>query len=70
MTTLAGLVGNYPLLVASGAGSLSRLSLGTTVFSGTLVSTFLSLFVVPVLYIVITSIRVYLSNRGSHALKH
>lgn len=62
MTTLAGLVGNYPMLVASGAGSLSRLSLGTTVFGGTLVSTFLSLFVVPVLYIVITSIRVYLQK--------
>ncbi|MGG6266038.1 efflux RND transporter permease subunit [Leptolyngbya sp. AN03gr2] len=57
MTTFAGLMGNYPLLVASGAGSLSRLSLGTTVFGGTLVSMFLSLCVVPVLYILITAIR-------------
>lgn len=62
MTTFAGLMGNYPLLVATGAGSLSRLSLGTTIFGGMLVSTFLSLFVVPVLYIVVTSIRVYLSK--------
>jgi HAE1 family hydrophobic/amphiphilic exporter-1 len=43
--------------VATGAGSASRQSLGTAVFGGMFVATFLSLFVVPILYIVITQIR-------------
>ncbi|NJO94170.1 MAG: hypothetical protein HC820_07105, partial [Hydrococcus sp. RM1_1_31] len=36
-----------------GAGAGSRQSLGTAVFGGMLVATFLSLFIVPILYIVI-----------------
>jgi multidrug efflux pump subunit AcrB len=39
-----------PLLLASGFGSGSRVSIGTVVFSGLLVATVLSLFVVPVIY--------------------
>ncbi|MDM9384695.1 efflux RND transporter permease subunit [Chlorogloeopsis sp. ULAP01] len=57
MTTVSTLIGSYPLLVATGAGSASRLSLGTAVFGGMFVSTFLSLFVVPILYIIIIKIR-------------
>jgi hypothetical protein len=36
--------------VARGAGAASRVSIGTVVFSGLLVSTALSLFVLPVIY--------------------
>lgn len=57
MTAIAALLGAYPMLFPTGAGSASRQSLGTAVFGGTLVTTFLSLFVVPVLYIVIGKIR-------------
>lgn len=57
MTAIAALLGAYPMLFPTGAGSASRQSLGTAVFGGTLVATFLSLFVVPVLYIVIGKIR-------------
>jgi len=53
MTAFSGLVGFFPLVVASGAGGASRRSLGTAVFGGYLVATFLSLFVVPILYILI-----------------
>lgn len=60
MTALSTLLGIFPLTVATGAGSASRQSLGTTVFGGMLMATFLTLFVVPVLYIVITKMRVYL----------
>lgn len=60
MTALSTLIGIFPLVVATGAGSASRQSIGTAVFGGMLVATFLTLFIVPVLYIVITSIRVYL----------
>jgi HAE1 family hydrophobic/amphiphilic exporter-1 len=53
MTAISTLVGIFPLVIAIGAGAGSRQSLGTTVFGGMLVATFLSLFVTPVLYIVI-----------------
>ena len=57
MTAISTLLGIWPLAVATGAGALSRQSLGTAVFGGMLIATFLTLFVVPVLYIVIGSIR-------------
>ena len=53
MTAVSTLLGIFPLVVATGAGSGSRQSLGTAVFGGMLVASFLSLFVVPILYIVI-----------------
>jgi len=55
MTAISTLLGIFPLIIATGAGSASRQSLGTAVFGGMVVSTVLSLFVVPVLYIVIVS---------------
>jgi HAE1 family hydrophobic/amphiphilic exporter-1 len=53
MTAISTLVGIFPLVIATGAGAGSRQSLGTAVFGGMLVATFLSLFVVPILYIVV-----------------
>jgi hydrophobic/amphiphilic exporter-1 (mainly G- bacteria), HAE1 family len=53
MTAISTLIGIFPLVIATGAGAGSRQSLGTTVFGGMLIATFLSLFVVPILYIVI-----------------
>ena len=62
MTAISTLLGTYPLVVATGASSASRQSLGTAVFGGMLVATFLSLFVVPILYIAIGSVRLQLSR--------
>lgn len=56
MTALSFIFGIIPLVFAEGAGSGSRISLGTAVFGGMIVSTFLSLFVVPILYIVVRSL--------------
>ncbi|PZD71247.1 Efflux pump membrane transporter BepE [Acaryochloris thomasi RCC1774] len=53
MTAISTLIGIFPLVIASGAGAASRRSLGTAVFGGMFIATFLSLFVVPILYIVI-----------------
>lgn len=55
MTAISTLIGIFPLVIASGAGAASRQSLGTAVFGGMFIATFLSLFVVPILYIVIKS---------------
>jgi len=57
MTSFAFILGIVPLVVASGAGSSSRHSLGTPVFGGMILSTFLNLFLVPVIYVLIVNIR-------------
>lgn len=65
MTVFSGLVGFAPLLVAKGAGAMSRWSLGTALFGGYLISTILSLFLVPVLYVVIKNLeRQFFSDDG------
>jgi len=56
MTAVSTLLGIFPLTIATGAGAASRQSLGTAVFGGMFVATFLSLFIVPILYIVVTKI--------------
>ncbi|MBE9063978.1 efflux RND transporter permease subunit, partial [cf. Phormidesmis sp. LEGE 11477] len=58
MTAISTLSSIFPLVIATGAGAGSRQSLGTAVFGGMLVATFLSLFIVPVLYIVIKGFTV------------
>ncbi|NJO08959.1 MAG: efflux RND transporter permease subunit [Leptolyngbyaceae cyanobacterium SL_1_1] len=63
MTAISTLSSIFPLAIASGAGAASRRSLGNAVFGGMFVATFLSLFVVPILYIVIKQLSDrYLSN--------
>jgi HAE1 family hydrophobic/amphiphilic exporter-1 len=52
MTAISSLFGFLPLVFASGAGARSQTSLGTVVFGGLLVATLLSLFVVPVFFVV------------------
>ena len=53
MTSIAFILGVLPLVFASGAGAAGRHSVGTTVFGGMIVSTFLNLFIIPVLYILV-----------------
>ncbi|MBW4556177.1 MAG: efflux RND transporter permease subunit [Trichormus sp. ATA11-4-KO1] len=71
MTAFSTLLGIFPLTIATGAGAGSRQSLGTTVFGGMLIATFLSLFVVPILYIVIktTTERFIKPNRHQMQLE-
>ncbi len=57
MTSLAFILGVVPLVVASGAGENGRHSVGTTVFGGMIMSTFLNLFFIPVLYLIIEAWR-------------
>jgi len=56
MTAISSLFGFVPLVFASGAGARSQTSLGAVVFGGLLVATVLSLFVVPVFYVVMKSL--------------
>ena len=56
MTSFAFILGVLPLVFASGAGSQSRHSVGTTVFGGMIFSTVLNLFFIPVLYVIVRSL--------------
>jgi len=53
MTSLAFIIGVIPLVFAEGAGSQARQVIGTTVFGGMIFSTLLSLFIVPVQYVIV-----------------
>ncbi len=53
MTSFAFILGVLPLVIASGAGSAARHSLGTAVFSGMLAATLLGVLLVPVLYVTV-----------------
>jgi HAE1 family hydrophobic/amphiphilic exporter-1 len=54
MTSLAFILGVAPLLFASGAGAVARQTIGWTVFGGMLAATSLAIFIVPVLFFIIT----------------
>jgi HAE1 family hydrophobic/amphiphilic exporter-1 len=63
MTSLAFILATVPLVLASGAGSASRRSLGTAVFGGMILSTVLNLFVVPVVYVAFAAMRKRFAGR-------
>jgi hydrophobe/amphiphile efflux-1 (HAE1) family protein len=54
MTSMAFILGVVPLVFASGAGSVARKTIGYTVFGGMLAATSLAIFIVPVLFYIIT----------------
>ncbi len=56
MTSLAFILGVVPLAISNGAGAVARQTIGFTVIGGMLAATFLAIFFVPVLYVVITKI--------------
>lgn len=56
MTAFSTVIGAVPLAWASGAGSGSRTSIGTAIIGGMMASTFLSLFLVPVLFLTIEKV--------------
>ncbi|MCH2132811.1 MAG: multidrug efflux RND transporter permease subunit [Phycisphaerales bacterium] len=57
MTAVSFAVGVIPLVVATGAGAVSRQSLGTVVFGGMVLATVLTLILVPIFYVILETIR-------------
>jgi hydrophobe/amphiphile efflux-1 (HAE1) family protein len=53
MTSFAFILGVFPLVVASGAGAVSRHSIGTGVFAGMLFATTVGIFFIPLFFVVI-----------------
>jgi len=54
MTSLAFILGVLPLVFASGAGAVARRTIGLTVLGGMLAASTLAIFIVPVLFVLIT----------------
>ncbi|HTI09702.1 MAG TPA: efflux RND transporter permease subunit [Puia sp.] len=54
MTSIAFILGVLPLALASGASSVARNTIGWTVLGGMIAATSLAIFIVPVLFVVIT----------------
>ena len=57
MTSLAFILGVMPLVFATGAGQEGRHSVGTAVAGGMLFATFLNILFIPILYVVIQTLR-------------
>jgi HAE1 family hydrophobic/amphiphilic exporter-1 len=56
MTAFAFILGCVPLWMAAGSGAASRQILGTTVIGGMLAATFVSIFLIPVLFYLVEKI--------------
>lgn len=58
MTTAAMVVGVVPLILARGAGAKSRFDIGLVIFTGMLIGTMFTLFVVPTMYSLIAEKKI------------
>jgi HAE1 family hydrophobic/amphiphilic exporter-1 len=56
MTSLAFIFGVLPLVFASGASAVARQTIGFTVFGGMLAASSIAIFIVPVLFVIITRV--------------
>ena len=65
MTTMAALMGTLPIAIGFGAGAEARRPLGLAVVGGLLFSQFLTLFVTPVFYLYMESVREKLGTWSS-----
>jgi len=57
MTSFAFILGLYPLVVATGASQLARRGVGTPVFGGMILASFIGIFAIPPLYVMFQAIR-------------
>ena len=57
MTSFAFILGLYPLVVARGASELARRGVGTAVFGGMILASFVGIFAIPALYVTFQAVR-------------
>ena len=67
MTSFAFILGCVPLWFASGAGSVARQIMGTTVIGGMLAATALAIFIIPALYVLVERIAAVRKQRAATA---
>jgi multidrug efflux pump subunit AcrB len=69
MTSLAFIVGVFPLVFATGAGAGSRNAMGTTVVGGMALDTALGIFIIPCLFVVVEEFSEWIKSRRKHQAK-
>jgi len=57
MTSFAFILGLYPLVIATGASQLARRHVGTPVFGGMILASFIGIFAIPPLYVTFQALR-------------
>ena len=57
MTSIAFILGLFPLVIATGAAEISRRAVGTAVFGGMLAASSIGIFMVPMLYVTFQRLR-------------
>ncbi len=67
MTSFAFVLGCLPLWTASGAGSVARQIMGTTVIGGMLAATCIAIFIIPVLFVTVERLSGTVRPAGSSA---
>jgi hydrophobe/amphiphile efflux-1 (HAE1) family protein len=67
MTSLAFILGVFPLAISTGAGSASRHSIGTGVIGGMIAATFLAIFFVPMFFRLVTRAKRVAKAEGAAA---
>ena len=70
MTSMAFILGVFPLAVSTGAGANSRHSIGTGVIGGMLFATFLGLLLIPVFYVSVRRLLGDKLDEPSNKLPH
>jgi hydrophobic/amphiphilic exporter-1 (mainly G- bacteria), HAE1 family len=63
MTTMAALIGTIPIALGAGSGSEARRPLGIAIVGGLFFSQILTLYLTPVFYIYLESLRQYLGRK-------
>lgn len=63
MTSMAFIVGCFPLVIATGAGAGARNAMGTTVVGGMMLDTALGIFVIPCLFVVIEGVPGWIKRK-------
>ncbi len=70
MTSLAFILGVFPLVKASGAGAAARKSMGTGVFGGMLAATFIATIFIPMFFTWLSGRRANLPEGTYHHVAH
>lgn len=70
MTSLAFILGVLPLAISTGAGAAGRRSIGTGVMGGMIAATVLAVFLVPLFYVLLTSMTEWAMGKKRKAAAH
>ena len=63
MTSFAFILGLLPLVLAEGAGAITRRAMGTPVFGGMIAASLFGIFVIPLLYVTAERLQLRIARK-------